>query len=91
MTDTERCDCLSQEAQLDSDIENVSHIDSDLSSPNDLDSELGHVVEVSARYTGLEGDDIAVTVDNTNMTISARITNYAELSDLENIFGAERS
>lgn len=71
MADTQNCDCLSQEAQLDSELRNVSHIDSLFATPSEIESDMERVIEVSARYTGLETEDIKVNVDNANLTISA--------------------
>ena len=76
--------CLNNEDQLDSILDDESQLDSVLSDEDILESDLGELVEVSHKYTGIDTNDIDITVDNTNYTISAELSD-ARKEQLDNI------
>ena len=82
---------LNPEAQIDGELNPEVQITGSLNPEAEITADLESVIEVSHTYRGLETDDITVTVDNVNYTISAVINNYATIDDLTNIFEAERS
>ena len=75
---------LNPEAQIDSSIDTEAQIDSELNPSAELESELENVIEISHEYAGVDTEDIDVTVDNTNYTISAVLSD-ARKEQLDNI------
>lgn len=69
-------ECPNNVYYFDSDIGFEEHISSNIENENNLDSNVDALVEVSVRYSGIDGDDITVEVDNTNKTISAKFKTY---------------
>lgn len=54
-------------------LNNIEQLDSDLSATQTLDSELENFIAVEKRYTGIDGDNISVEVNQSQSTISATL------------------
>lgn len=72
--------CLNNEDQIDSILDDESQLDSLLSDDDTIESDLGEVIEVAHKYTGVDTDDIDITVDNVNYTISATLKPFEWLT-----------
>ena len=84
--------CLNNEDELVSQLDSQSQIDSELDSVAELSGDMENVVEVAPNFTGLATEDIVVSVDNNNKTISAELTdtalsNYVTLDTDQKITG----
>lgn len=66
-------DCLNNEDQLTSILDSASQINSNLENESHIDTQFENVVIVSTIYSGVENEDIKVTVDNNKSTISAEL------------------
>lgn len=73
MAENKDCDCLTQESQIDSIMEDETQLDANLEEDGELGSELENVVEVSKVYTGGETKDAIVHVDNEKNIITATL------------------
>lgn len=73
MAENKDCDCLTQESQIDSIMEDESQLDANLEEDGELGSELENVVEVSKVYTGGETKDAIVHVDNDKNVITTTL------------------
>ena len=73
MAENKDCDCLTQESQIDSIIEDKTQLDANLEGDGELGSELENVVEVSKVYTGGETKDAIVHVDNDKNVITTTL------------------
>lgn len=73
MAENKDCDCLTQESQIDSIMEDETQLDANLEEDGELGSELENVVEVSKVYTGGETKDAIVHVDNENNIITTTL------------------
>lgn len=69
----QECDCLQNEDELQSLLDDESHIYSDVEDEKQIESGFENVVEVSRAYKGLETEDIKIEVDNAEYTISATL------------------
>lgn len=73
MAENKDCDCLTQESQIDSIMEDETQLDANLEEDGELGSELENVVEVSKVYTGGETKDAIVHVDNDKNVITTTL------------------
>lgn len=73
MDDTKLCECLNNEAQIDSIIDGDSDITSEMQLESQVYSDLEKVVEVVDRYEGGTTRDIIVSVDNEADIITATL------------------
>lgn len=73
MAENKDCDCLTQESQIDSVMEDETQLDANLEEDGELGSELENVVEVSKVYTGGETKDAIVHVDNDKNVITTTL------------------
>lgn len=73
MAENKDCDCLTQESQIDSIMEDETQLDANLEEDGELGSELENVVEVSKVYTGGETKDAIVHVDNEKNVITTTL------------------
>ena len=67
---------LDTEAQIESTLDSEVQIESTLSPDVQISSTLENVVEITHEYQGLSTNDIVVTVNNTNHTISATLVPF---------------
>lgn len=73
MAENKDCDCLTQESQIDSIMEDETQLDANLEEDGELGSELENVVEVSKVYTGGETKDAIVHVNNDKNAITTTL------------------